>query len=243
MTSCSLVAPGLVSEVSGAMPTFSYRRTAHAGDYFGVQMTYLNGRSTCYQTGALPGFTPVIKNQAAGYTVNCQFITQGTTYTGIYCPPASVTSIPDGMLTVSYINSRAGQPTPIPFLATFVVFELHGCCPELCFPIVKLNAEPIPKLVEEFFVVESCCVKVCCVSLEQCCSRLFVSSSGFSLVDCYFELVKPSSLSFIKQARYNLEPGYIFDSCSLLSTISGPLIKCASSIEPCSDLKRRRRLV
>jgi hypothetical protein len=103
MTSCSLVAPGLVSEVSGAVPTFSYRRTAHAGDYFGVQMTYLNGRSTCYQTGALPGFTPVIKNQAAGYTVNCQFITQGTTYTGIYCPPASVTSIPDGVLT-AYAN-------------------------------------------------------------------------------------------------------------------------------------------
>ncbi|KAJ4383216.1 hypothetical protein N0V86_001260 [Didymella sp. IMI 355093] len=119
MTSCSLVAPGLVPDVSGAVPTFSYSRNGHYGDYFGVQMTYLNGQSTCYQTGALPGFTPVIKNTAAGYSVQCQFITQGSAYTGIYCPPASVTSIPDGVLTVSYINSRAGQPTPIPFYATF----------------------------------------------------------------------------------------------------------------------------
>lgn len=118
MTSCLLVASGLVPDVSGAVPTFSYRRTGHVSDYFGVQMTYLNGQSTCYQTGALPGFTPVIKNEAARYTVSCQFLTEGLTYTGIYCP-APVTSIPDGVLTISHINSRAGQPTPIPFLATF----------------------------------------------------------------------------------------------------------------------------
>ncbi|KAF2625103.1 hypothetical protein BU25DRAFT_460581 [Macroventuria anomochaeta] len=119
MTSCSLVANGLVSQVSGAVPTFSYHRTAHFGDYFGIQMTYLNGQSTCYQTGATPNFTPVIQNVAASYSVHCQFSIQGPTYTGIFCPNAPVTNIPNGVLTVSYINWYQNEPTPIPFLATF----------------------------------------------------------------------------------------------------------------------------
>lgn len=81
-------------------------------------MTYMNGASTCYQ-GSSPRFTPVIQNAASRYTVNCQFVTQGTTYTGIYCPSAAVTGIPDGVLTVSYINWAGSGPTPAPYFATF----------------------------------------------------------------------------------------------------------------------------
>ncbi|KAF1930295.1 uncharacterized protein M421DRAFT_49643, partial [Didymella exigua CBS 183.55] len=119
MTSCSLYASGLVPDVNGAVPTFSYRRDGHSNDYFGVQMTYLRGQSTCYQTGVKPSFTPVVQNTAARFSANCEFGIQPSGYTGIFCPAVPVTNIPDGVFTVSYINLAQGLPTPIPFLATF----------------------------------------------------------------------------------------------------------------------------
>src|SRR5690242_8074037 len=119
MTSCSLFASGLVSEVNGATPTFSYRRSDHRDDYFGVQLTYLRGASTCFQPGAIAQITPVIRNDAARFSEDCVFKTQGTTYTGLFCSDAAVTDIPNGPLTVTYNNLPRGQPTPIPFVALF----------------------------------------------------------------------------------------------------------------------------
>ncbi|XPS97036.1 hypothetical protein M3J09_006279 [Ascochyta lentis] len=116
MTSCSLVAPGLVSQYGGQVPTFSYRQTSHSGDYFGIQITYMNGASTCYNGS--PNFTPVIVNPANGYSVDCSFVISSA-YSGIYCANAAVTGIPDGVLTVSYKNWSNTQPTPIAYPATF----------------------------------------------------------------------------------------------------------------------------
>lgn len=118
MSGCSLVAPGLVAQVSGQAPIFEYVKP-HTSDYFGVQLTYLQGTSTCYGVNSIPTFTPIIQNTAAGYTKTCQFLTT-TSYTGIFCTGAPVTNIPDGQLTVTFRGYTGGANTaPIPFTASF----------------------------------------------------------------------------------------------------------------------------
>ncbi|KAF2030878.1 hypothetical protein EK21DRAFT_88595 [Setomelanomma holmii] len=117
-TGCSFVASDLVSEYSGQVPTFSYRATSHSDDYFGVQMTFLTGTSTCY--GATPSGTPYITNSAAGFSRDCLWnYIASQEYTALVCT-ASVTDIPDGPLTISYegVAADAAQ-SPMPFVATF----------------------------------------------------------------------------------------------------------------------------
>lgn len=118
MSGCSLVAPGLVAQVSGQAPIFEYVRP-HTSDYFGVQVTYVQSASTCYGVNSIPRFTPIIQNTAAGYTKTCQFLTT-TSYTGIFCTGAPVTEIPDGQLTVSFKGyTGSANAAPIPFTASF----------------------------------------------------------------------------------------------------------------------------
>jgi hypothetical protein len=118
MAGCSLVAPGLVAQVSGQTPIFQYVRP-HTSDYFGVQMTYLQSTTTCYGQNSIPRFTPIIQNTAAAYTKTCQFLTT-TSYTGIFCTGAPISEIPDGHLTVTFKGYTGSSVTaPIPFTASF----------------------------------------------------------------------------------------------------------------------------
>ncbi|KAF1945266.1 hypothetical protein EJ02DRAFT_419549 [Clathrospora elynae] len=110
MSGCSLVAAGLPALIGSATPTFSYNPNQHtfaANDYFGVQVTYMSGTTTCY-SGTRPTFTPVISNPYLLYTRTCAYVTQGApaTYTGIYCPDAKLWNwINAGAYTIdNYVN-------------------------------------------------------------------------------------------------------------------------------------------
>ncbi|KAJ4309180.1 hypothetical protein N0V94_009043 [Neodidymelliopsis sp. IMI 364377] len=137
MTSCSLVANGLVSQYNGQVPTFSYRQTGHSDDYFGIQMTYMNGASTCYS--GRPSFTPVIQNTAAGFSVQCQFVISNA-YSGIYCPNALVTNIPNGVLTVSYKNCGFIDSSSVHFERYFAlsVFPDYNLITELVKELISI---------------------------------------------------------------------------------------------------------
>ncbi|OAL51752.1 hypothetical protein IQ07DRAFT_642669 [Pyrenochaeta sp. DS3sAY3a] len=121
MTGCSLVASGLVSNAGGQVPTFNHAlaNPTSSANYYGIQVTYMSGTSTCYD--GFPPFTPILKNDAQQFTRTCEFIVQGSDYTAILCPDAHPTAFLDsGVLTISFAEAqKRGVPAPAPVTASY----------------------------------------------------------------------------------------------------------------------------
>jgi hypothetical protein len=115
MSGCSLVAPGLPSQLNGVTPTFSYNPSNP--NYFGVQVTYLSGSSTCnYPTGTAT-FTPYLYSGKA--TATCDFNTAGD-YSQVVCSNVPVTAFNNGAYTIGYsgVKGISSNRSPIPFTFT-----------------------------------------------------------------------------------------------------------------------------